>query len=338
MKIKESIPVESIILCGSKVLGKSLSKDSDYDVIVVMKTFLIPFYFKKIKKIEKELKNTGINASINPLPILRIKFSKGNLFLYKVKLEGKTIFGKDFLNKINVGELKEMPPRRFFSYLFSGAKELIKNFDPEVDNLNEIVLYDSAKTIIYCTETLLTIEGLYFPDKKIMLNHLNDKLRKDLKIALDIIDGKNVNIHPTYFWFRAKNHVIMAFSTLMEKYYRVKDFDAVERYINSYDYRILKNFEYVILSIFTKNKLNLSFVCSRKSVEKRIFESLLLLLMSVECYKGKVIMTENFLKKCITNLGYSEIKFEKTDVKELWCYARDEILEKWQCACSVLGI
>lgn len=337
-KIKKNIPVESIILCGSKALGKSLSKNSDYDIIVVMKTFLVPFYIKKIKKIEEELKNIGVNASINPLPILRIRYSKGNLFLYKVKLEGRTLYGKDFLNEIDAGDLRKMPPRRFFSYLFSGAKELIKNFDPENKSPSRILLYDSAKAIIYCAETLLMTKGLYFTNKNDMIDYLDGELRKDFEASLNIINDRSTNIDPVYLWLRARNHVISVFLKLMEIFYKAKD-DVIEVYLRDNDYRFFKNLEYIILTFFIKKKSNIKPIFSKKSVEKKMFESLLLLLLSIDRDNYKIIIEKDYLKDCIKILNsFIKINDNNKDKKKLWYCARDKILENWQYACSVMGV
>jgi len=308
---------------------------------VVIKTFLVSFYLKKLKKIEKELKDFGVNVSINPLPTIRIRFSKGNLFLYKVKLEGKTLYGKDFLNEINTGDLKNIPPRRFFSYLFSGAKELIRNFDPKGYNDKDI-LYNSAKTIIYCAETLLMMEGLYFIDKKKMINLSDEELRKDFEVALNIInDDIDINVEPTDLWFRAKNHVISTFLRLMKKYYKVNNSvgQAVKDYLKLSDYRFLKNFEYLILTLIIKKELNLKAIFSKKSVEKRMFESLLLLLLSVNHEKGKIMIDKNYLSICIKNLNsFMKISVNEKNIQKIWKNLRNKILENWQYTCSVMGV
>ncbi|MFX1537035.1 MAG: hypothetical protein ACFFDI_22695, partial [Promethearchaeota archaeon] len=136
-EVIQNIPcIESVILCGSRAIiqrVKPLNMSSDYDVAVVMKTLLVPFYLRRIKTVKNELsKKFGVKVNLNPLPTFRIRNAKGNLFLFKVKKEGITIWGKDYISMLNPGCIKDIGTDWYFFYLSSLMKEFAQNFDPSL--------------------------------------------------------------------------------------------------------------------------------------------------------------------------------------------------------------
>ncbi|NIQ07712.1 MAG: nucleotidyltransferase domain-containing protein, partial [Candidatus Korarchaeota archaeon] len=131
-EVIQNIPcIEAVILCGSRAIiqgAKPLSMLSDYDVALVMKTPLIPFYLRRIKMVENKLsKKFGVKVNLNPLPTFRIRNAKGNLFLFKVKKEGITIWGKDYISMLDPGCIRDIGTDWYFSYLSSLMKEFVQN-------------------------------------------------------------------------------------------------------------------------------------------------------------------------------------------------------------------
>ena len=102
------VPVRSIVLCGSRATGQA-RHDSDYDITAVMGLLSAITGYSQLKRIERELTSAlGVGVSINPLTPLGMRRAKGSLFLYKVKHEGRTIYGPDLLRDLDCGE----PPGR----------------------------------------------------------------------------------------------------------------------------------------------------------------------------------------------------------------------------------
>ena len=119
-EIQNRVPTKAIILTGSRAIDQSVSEDSDYDIVVVMHILGIPIYLHKLKRLEEELEiTTGKTITISPIPPFKLLKSPDNLYLFKVKSEGLTIYGKDFLSDLEPGDIKDIIFDKYFSYIFS---------------------------------------------------------------------------------------------------------------------------------------------------------------------------------------------------------------------------
>jgi predicted nucleotidyltransferase len=346
-EIVNSIPVESIILCGSRATNQGITDFSDYDLSVIMRTYYIPFYLLKLKKVEKKLtQRLGISVVINPLPTFRVKRAKGNLFLYKVKREGITIYGKDYIKTLEPGEIKDIAVDNYFSYLFSAAKDLIQNFDPRfLEQLSyeesKKILYDAAKAIIYCAELRLLLKGYYETKaEKLILRLLEIESKdflEDLKISINIKNG-NMVFHkdPLKFWFKARKHILETFYILMQCFISSNkgDIEAlIQEYLNKRNGRSLKNFEYFALTFLIKKEIYWKSLFTKTSVEDRIRIALLHLILSIE----KNTVQERRLTKAYDILdGYLRIENSKKDAS--WKDIKNAIMNYWPYACTVMGV
>lgn len=347
-EIANNVPVESMILCGSHATNQ-VTDASDYDLLVVMKTYLIPFYFSKLKKIEKKLsQELGINATINPLSTFRVKRAKGNLFLFKIKREGITLYGRDYIKNLNPGEIREIPADRYFSFLFSAAKDLIQNFDPgflkeKPDYEEDKILYDAAKAIIYCAELRLLLNGYYETKTEDLISRLSkgetDNFLNDLKEAINIKNGHlDFGLNIVNFWFRARKYIIETFRILMRNFMDPNKGDTevlIQQYLNRRKGFSIKNLEYFFLVFLIKKQVYWRALFTNNSVEDRMRMALLYLLVSVgkdvSIGGGKLDKAYEILEGFIT--------FPYTiSINEAWKNINIGVCNYWPYACTVMGV
>ncbi len=347
-EIANNVPVESIILCGSRATNQGVTDASDYDLPVVMKTFFIPFYLRKLKEVERNLNEKfDLNVTINPLPTFRIKRAKGNLFLYKVKREGIAIYRKDYVKALEPGEIEDIPENKYFSFLFSAAMDLVQNFDPrflkEKSSYDEgkKILYDAAKAIIYCAELRLLLNGYYETKTENLISKLSkmesENLLKDLRVAVKIKNG-NIDFvrHPLEFWFKGRVHILETFYILMQNLMNAdkKDIEPlIQEYLNRRKRISIKNLEYFALTTLIKKEVYWRALFTKTSVEDRMRVALLHLILSTE---ENGIQEEELIKACNILDGYIRIKNSEKGV--LWKDIKNGIMNYWSYACTVMGI
>jgi predicted nucleotidyltransferase len=347
-EIANNIPVESIILCGSRATTQGVTDVSDYDLLVVMKTYLIPLYLPQLKKIEKKLnQKLRVNVTINPLPTFKIKRAKGNLFLFKVKREGITLYGKDYIKTLEPGEIKDIPADRYFSFLFSAARDLIQNFDPKFlkerlscDEAKKI-LYNAAKAIIYCAELRLLLKGYYETKIEDLISRLSkietDDFLNDLNTAIMIRNGNtDFAPDPMGFWFKARVHILETFRILIQSFINTNK-DDIEVLIQDYMSRrngiSIKNFEYFALTSLIKKEVYWRALFTKMSVEDRMRIGLLHLILSIE---ENSIQVKELIKAYDILDGY--IKIENSEKEVSWTDMKNGIMNYWSYACTVMGV
>lgn len=349
-EIVNNIPIESIILCGSRAKGLGVTEDSDYDILIVMKTYTIPLYLSKLKKIEKRLsQNLGINITVNPLLTFRIKNARGNLFLFKVKREGITLYGKDYIKELNSGKIEDIPPDKYFSFLFSAAKELIQNFDTKFLKENtgyeerKKVVYDASKAIIHCAELRLLLNNCYETNINNLILKLSEiesiDFLNDVKTAIDIrYNNMDFDSNSLKFWFRAKDHVIETFGILMKNNSDENSENIeylVDRYFENKNNNRIKNVQYFFLVLLYRKKKNWRVLTTVNTVEDMLRMSLLFLLTSIrieDCIDKEMIEKSFKLLQKITDVQYLN------DYNILWNNIRREINISWPFGCTVVGI
>lgn len=345
-EIVDGVPVESIILCGSRATGIGITKYSDYDILIVMKTCTVPLYLPKLKKIEKILcQNLGINITINPLPMFRIKNAKGNLFLFKVKREGITLYGKDCIGELDPGDINDIPIDKYFSFLFSAAKDLLKNFDIRflTEDLNheesKKIIYSASKAIIYCAELRLLMKGYYETDINYMILKSSkiesDYMLNDVDIAIRIRHRNvSITVDPIKFWYKAVDHILKTFYILTKESTSINIEYIIDKYVTAKNGDYLKNFQYFCLVLLNRKKFFWNTLTNTVSVENKIRMSLLLLLISTKTnnYNKRLIRKSYELLLDMTDVRYSN------DNNILWNNIKDKIITNWPFACTVIGI
>lgn len=348
--IKEEINklkgVKSIILFGSRSRNDECYL-SDYDIFVVLPFVLVPFYYQKLKNIEDNIvKRLGIDISITPLPIFRIKRSKGNLLFFKMKNEGVTLSGNDYLKIMRVGNIRNIDTDEFFSYYFSSVRSLIKNFRyyESLPNDNILIAYDIAKSILYCSEIRQYLNGIYIQNRKEILwtmlgpNYLiedEEKFRPLINFALNIYQDNeyNKNIDKmTNLWLLARDYSISTFKLLSERFNLGNDLTGALKLYQKKRFSIIKAFQYIILFFLKKRKIPFVILYRNVSVERCLYVCSFYLMISIR----NDLSIDNFLiYKASKSLSLSGLKENKNPVQnyEIWNGFKSCILDHWELAC-----
>lgn len=351
------VPCESIVLTGSRATRQE-TQASDYDIMVVMNTFLIPFYLKRLRKIGvKWQQKLGVDVVINPLPTFRAHRAKGNLFLFKVRKEAITICGKNHLEIIDPVDIEDIDADWYFSYLCSAMIFLNRNFSPKfvrnkpsVEEGNKLAL-DAAKAMFFCGEVYLLMNRCYETRAEDMVSRFasldlpffqRSQITSDLELALKIKQGSFEQIKdPLAFWFRVKKYIIDTYLELIRNYLGIISQDIVElaiRYLEKRGGNKLKNLQYLVYVLIVRRELFWRCIISKHSVEARIRIVNLLLLRATN-EDGNI--AKSLLEECCNILrGYTNISKAEflTDDVVLWKYLRDVIITYSTFACTVMGL
>ena len=352
--IVNNIPVKSVFICGSRAMGQGVTDASDYDIGVVMSTSLIPFYWRKVKRLEGRLgRELSSNLVINPLPTFRLHRARGNLFLFKLKREGTTLYGQDYIQILEPGNIEDINISWYFSYLFSTMKGLIMSFDPELltleldEDTGRILTTCAAKAIIQCGEIQLLINKHYetvprdIISKLCQSNHLvTDKMQflKDLEHAFNIRKGElDVVQDPRNFWLSARGHLLSTFRILVLNH-QGSDTENIEELAINYskmrNKTRLKNLQYFVQAFMSKKELFWKSLISGYSVEQRVWLAVLLLLLSLD--KSGHIDKECLLRSYNALKAYTVTEYSE-DKHALWKRLSKSVTEYYPLACSVMG-
>jgi hypothetical protein len=348
-KLIEVGKIKSIILIGSQAKNfKASLLKSDYDLFVVLPFISIPFFYKKLKVIEKELKTQlGIDASINPIPLFRLKRSKGNLLFFKMKHEGVTLFGEDYLKSMDVGSINDIEPDEFFTYYFSSVKFLIeglKRFDSMSDTDYKILAYSIAKSTLYCSEIRQYLAGTYIKDRievlKKILESENLTIRESFKplinFAIKVFHGEPLFPDSVKgFWFLARDYSISTFDLLAEKFHLGTHPELALKRYQKKRFTIVKAFQYVLLSYLKRGETPLQILVKRESIERLLYVISYYLMKSIE--QDFVIDQSNInnaMDKLTQLPGIKQNGIPHSHNIETWDFLRKHVLENWEIACG----
>lgn len=342
------MPAQAIILTGSRATGQGLAPDSDYDLVAVMDTIQVPFYLNKLKRLEANLsRELGVEVSLNPLPKFRLRRAKGNLYLFKLKHEGVTLWGRDFISTLEPGDAHDIRPRWHFSYLFTAMKHLGQDFEPDYllgDSAPPHKLgREAAKAILYCAEVLALRQGYYSSQPEALASWLSQRhslspsFTSDLEAALAWRSGREGTASQALaLWLSAKDYLAEAFRHLMggdEK-------DGAPNISNlSRQYLIRglwpKNWQYFVLTLLLRRQLWWRALLDTRSIEHRVQMALLHLLCSVTS-DGKLV--RSYLEQAHRLLAGRASLSHPGDDLSLWQQLKGAIYASWPYACPVLGM
>jgi len=353
--IVSSVPVKSVFLCGSRATGVVASESSDYDLGVVMSTFLVPFFLGRLGRISEALsQELGRQVTINPLPAFRLRRARGHLFLHKLKREAITLYGEECFRWLDTGAARDIEPYWFFSYLFSAIKHLLETFDPGVLRVHldrqqhNLLSRDAAKAISYCAELYLLRNGyeetgVLFDEKALagVSTLLGDDpdIVADLWVASAVRRGQaNAVAEPVEFWFRARQRCLTAFETLMRDYLGVTEGEPARlawEYLARTRRVWARNLQYFVLVLLARRETAWRALASPYTIERLCHAGLLWLLLSVRS-DGQVdsdylLRGRDLLRKAM------KVGTASTDVGQ-WREFKRAIFAYWPYACTLMGV
>lgn len=350
-KLTQLDKIKSIILFGSKAKKDmaQLQSKSDYDIFVILPFVLIPIYYKKLKNIESSLKRErGIDASINPLPLFRLKRAKGNLLFFKMKNEGVVLFGEDYLSKIDVGNITDVDSDELFTYYFSSVRFLIKDlrsFNHLSEKDSTLLGYNIAKSILYCSELREYLNGEYIQDRIKVLREMTDsncligndtRFEPLIVFALKIFQGEKYTIDELIdFWFLARDYSTSTFELLAKEFDLGTDKEAAIEKYQEKKFTLVKACQYAILSFLKNKKMRVVSLVKRTSVERHLYACSFDLMKSI---KSDFIIDDFSFYKAHHALVSSHLIENKVDEiaanHEIWNMLKNCVMINWDIACG----
>jgi len=329
----------SIILIGSHAIGSADNNISDFDIAIVLKTILVPIYYLQLKKIEKEV-STRFNCkiSIGPLPTFWLKSARNNYFLYKLSKRGVVLWGEDVRPYIGKFWITDAALVSYLSFL---AKELIGNCETLFRGTGtedwRRVLYIVKKVFMGCTEASLLMNGIYedrpskiFDFIKKDESSISKSLANDLMHFIDCSNDscQDANV----LWFQTRDHVLGLLTIVLKRIYDVDTNSHIMfnqlafHYVQKSKFSIMRNLQYLILSVLNRKKLNLNYVFTTKMITSILYASTIMLLDSIQ---------QNGIKKESLLAVYKLLGVESNHLNEMtninmWFSIRNYILDIWE--------
>lgn len=327
--------VHSIILIGSRARGEGYA-GSDYDLYVVAPISALPFVFPVLKKKEKLLREKlRADVSVSPLTYSRMKRGRDTL-LFHTKKEGVILCGRDIKPRIRIKSLLELPEDELFQYFFDSLFYLIKPLNISSQNINsEELVRASAKTIIYCANLRLMINGIYSGSWKKVMELSNDSL---VTRAYKIIRRKSRAKDPLYFWFLARKYALETLQFILHKRdgKKVESLDEFSKfYISSFNKMgFFKTLQVLFLSVIRLHTIDPFLIY--KIMVKRIpidkYLHILLLYMIVSIAPNLKIEKGN-TKNIFRIMGLVKDSTNKEPC-EVWKMGKELIEKYWQIVCG----
>lgn len=350
--ITNAVPVQSIILLGSRATGLA-HKNSDYDVIAVMRTASAVRHYRRLKRVQHELTTAlGVDVSVNPLTGLAMNRARGNLFLYKVKREGITIYGKDALTSLECGEPADIPMDRYFSFLFSTLRNLLEFAGPGIVDSPDAVLRGPAalavaKGLLACGELHLLLRGAYEQGPEAMLLRLKSEVNGDTCLE-NLVNGIPEAIKVRKMgagaaissdaWFRCRGQVYSLFLDLMDRTTGLGIDDPLalgDVYVRQGGAGMAKNLEYFGLLWLGKRRFSWRGLLPWRRATRRARIALLLLALALEadgaCRSAYIGQTRSLLGT------FLRLPRPVGESSADWRVLHREIYEHWPYLETVMG-
>ena len=325
----------SIIILGSRARNKNVNEpliNGDYDIYVVTPTWMLPLMFWRLNKKEKLLeKKLNAKVSAKPLSVHRIKRGT-DLLLLKTKTEGITLCGSNYLDKININSIDDLPVEEIFSYFFSGVLFLIENFEPDreymAQNENKLA-HTISKAILYSAETVLMMNGRFTKERENVYTEIlaggyfQGEDAAALELSRMVLKNNNYNkICIEKFWFAGRDIILSTFRKLCLEYLGSES-DNIEELIDKYKtqrFSFVKRIQYMAHFILGYNSYPFRILFDRTSLECAFQTCLLCMVLSVD--KDLDVNSNLFKNKCfklnITNNCTGEWDILKKNIIKYW--------------------
>jgi predicted nucleotidyltransferase len=179
-----------ILLCGSRALG-SAGADSDYDVVVVLPSVLVPIRLRRLRPLARRLEaEIGVPVSVSPLPAERLHRSD-SLFLWKLRREGRVLSAPPGFALPDAGPAP-LTSASAFSYLACAALYLLTPVTPsslEGRRLPADVEHGVSKCLLHLAQLRLMRRGAYAETLEGALEELGDARISALARRAALADG-----------------------------------------------------------------------------------------------------------------------------------------------------
>lgn len=347
--ITEAAPVDSIILTGSRASGHA-TNNSDYDIIAVMGTLSAVAHYRRLRRAQASLtRSLGVEVTVNPLTRSRMRRARGNLFLFKVKHQGVTLYGRDVLKELDCGGLKDIPTERYISLLSSASRSLVQGAHPLLNGQGQALGGEAAqalaKALLMYAELHLYLKGIHQPDPLALAHSCQETgdrgLAEDVGLAVAVRYTQPADTLPRDLWYRCRGYLWDTFARLAGPASPGVAPDPIRlgwAYVRRGGWAIPKNLEYLALSFLATRKLLWRSLLTRHPVNRRLRVALLWLALAV----GTDGAVETFFLTEVGRLlkGFVSLPALSRDQagSSPWLSLREAVLEHWGCSETVMGL
>jgi predicted nucleotidyltransferase len=162
-EIADAVGSRPIILFGSRAT-EDATRESDYDVFVVMPTLAIPVAVKRLRAVPARLEpRLHAGVTINPLPRFRLHHSGRTLVVWKLRREGKVLRAPAGFD-LGDGTAPALSDEAASSYALSGIRFLTAGLEPASLGhrpLARTVRHGLRKAILHLMQLELLRRGTY---------------------------------------------------------------------------------------------------------------------------------------------------------------------------------
>lgn len=336
---------------GSRALGTA-DEESDYDIVVVLPNLAFLRRLRSIPYLENHLKHSlRRKFKISPIPSVRLHWPRGNLFFYKIREEGRLLFGSDIRRLLKKASLEDLGSDAIYSLLFSALIALMEDVTPhsfkhkaEDTHQQDTLARKAAKAVENCGQVYLLTSGIYrsgSEEVRRTLEEIDDclapkDLLDDLQICCRLRSGFPLEMDPIEFWHKARSDLLQAFVELV-CHFSGRPVDSVQEAMKSYlsDTSPVPviHVQYAILNLLMNEEIDLTFLRRRQRPDRSIQLGLLCLAWAVnvegEVHEGRL----RHLSKLLPQLK-SSLEVEPRDA---WMRAHAWMNTHWTPACALMG-
>lgn len=357
--------VESIVLCNSHARGEPTAF-SDYDIEVIIKTPLLPFYLSKIKRLEKELsKKFGVKVKIGPNSMFLLKRAPRNAFFYDLKFSGKVLYGKNLLRLIPINKNYEVERSSCVEFLLNLLVEFASDLDigfffRELRKKEEEKLtYACSKMVLGCCAGLLILKGMYksaYQERVALFTRIFRKkfplLHEKFPDFLHFVNASYKyrfecnslgTTSPLDFWFETRHYfgeiLVYCLRETMGLDLESGDWIGVcEEFLSKSGFPVFNNLAYfVLVSLLEERHRKVSpFVIFSRAQVARLFQSALFLTTFSISREGSI---DEYMIKHAHNFVRSYMpKLTRTSSKRsAWNELKNTLVSFYNYACPSMG-
>ncbi|RJS85154.1 nucleotidyltransferase domain-containing protein [Candidatus Bathyarchaeota archaeon] len=337
-EILKNVPfVTSIILHGSRAVECPCAKERDYDVFVVLRTPLSPFFLKSIKRMEESFRKKKIKIDLSLMPVFRLKYGFEDLSVYNVRATGVTIWGRDYLNEFPVGDARRSIGRSWLQYCVYVMRRLMWCFNPYTLNFNVEATVEALN--VCCRLVALLLTGTYFTNTDAMLRKLRSiKGSSQLPIgdgAFRLLEEvtESSELEPSALFMAVKNEVLEIFRLLIERSYSINTSDSktlsIEYLKAARSRSLIENVLYLFSLYVFRREVFLNANIFGSSIFDRINMATYWLLNSIR--SDCTIDMDSIMEAYKLLDGWVKLRFH-VDARKLWCEVRNVINEYYHYA------
>ncbi len=339
-----------MVLIGSRSLGTA-DEASDYDILAVVPTLSFLGVIRRVHELEEHLAQShGKKFKISPVPMIRLRFGRGNLLFHKARHEGRVLLGRDLRLLFPDVPLEDLGMDTVYSVFFSGILALLEDLRPSIlRQVGQNPIHGSLdrralKALGYAGQALLLTKAIYeLEDTRI--RKAGELFKGELEFdrishALDL--GARLRNTPANgtqgrdFWEKTRDDLFRVFVALVRhdaegEVGSLKE--AMRAYSSSASSLTTVNLQYALLNFLINREVDLTFIRNRVRPDRGLHLGLLCLSWALQP-DGTVDGSRlEYISRFLPQLDSPTIE----SLEESWTMASAWVMKHWTPACALMG-